>query len=130
MGSTLLTIGGVVQLLILALHLAMFFGFASAATLPADVKPTLHIFNAAVTTLVAFVAYVSFFRKRELLTTGLGRAVCLFVAVFYLQRAVVEVVVRAFDPVFFPILCAIAAIYAVAAFAPARPARETAQPTL
>jgi hypothetical protein len=128
MGSILLTIGGVVQLLVLALHVTMFFGIASAAALPADVKPTLHIFNAAVATLVAFIAYVSLFRKRELLTTGLGRAVCLFVGFFYLQRAVVEVVVRKLDPIFFPILCAVAALYAVAAFAPTRSPAPAGKP--
>ena len=59
MKSILLIIGGVIQVLILALHIAIYFGIASAESMGADMKVTAHIFNAAVTITVLFFAYVS-----------------------------------------------------------------------
>lgn len=122
------TIAGVVQVPIIALHVAMFFGMAKATEIPVPLKPLLHIFNAAVLTTVIFFAYISLFRRRELLETPLGRAVCWFIAVFYLQRGLTEVVVSGFRPVTFGILLAVAALYAIAA-APPWPRRATTAAT-
>jgi len=128
MGRILLIVGGVFQVLIVALHVSMFFGISRAPDLPGDIRPLLHIFNAAVLTVVIFCAYVSFFQRRELIQTGLGRATCLFIGVFYLQRGLVEVVVRGIHPASLAPLCLIAALYFIAPFAP-RHARgpETAE---
>jgi len=127
LGSILLLIGGVFQILVIALHVAMFFGIAKApgADLPAVIKPLLHIFNAAVTAVVLFFAYVSLFRRRELVQTGLGRATCLFIGVFYLQRGLVEVVVRGVSPTSLSLLCLIAAFYFLAPFIPHPAANRT-----
>ncbi len=122
MKRVLLVAGGIVQMLIVALHVAMFFGLARATEVPAGLKPTLYIFNAAVLTTVLFFAYVSFFRRRELLETSFGRGVAWFIAVFYAQRGLSEVVVRGLDPVSLAVMLAIAAIYAVVAL-PSRTAR-------
>ncbi len=119
MKRVLLIVGGIVQVLIIALHVAMFFGLRATSQVPQDLKPLLYIFNAAVTTLVIFLAYVSFFRRSELLSTPLGRGVCWFVAAFYAQRGLTRLVVRGFDPPDLAIMLAIAAIYAIVAL-PAR----------
>ena len=111
MATKLLIAAGVVQVLVTVLHVGIFFGIASSTELTEANKVMAHIFNAAVTVTVAFFAYVSLFRRRELLATGLGRATCLFMGVFYLQRGLVEVVVRGFNPVSFGLLVAIAALY-------------------
>jgi hypothetical protein len=72
---------------------------------------------------VAFLAYVSLFKRKDLLGTGLGRVVCFFAALVYVQRGLVEVLVRGFgDPLWLILFGAIAALYVVAAWPP-RPGR-------
>jgi len=111
----LLIIGGIVQVLIVALHVTMFFGLARTKEIPPGLKPTLYIFNAAVLTVVLFFAYVSFLWRRELIETVFGRAVGWFIAVFYVQRGLTEVLVSGLHPVSLGMMLAIAALYAVAA---------------
>ena len=115
MKSKLLIAGGVIQVLIVILHIGIFFGIASSAELGANTKVTSHIFNAAVTITVLFFAYVSLFRREDLLNTGFGRMVCWFIAVFYLQRGLVEAFLRGIDPVNIVLCLAIAALYILAA---------------
>jgi hypothetical protein len=124
--SALLLIGGIIQVLVFALHVAMVFGNAQRAapagmdaTAWAKLQSSLHIFNASVATAVLCFAYVSLFKRAELLTTGLGRTICAFIAAFYLQRMLVPVIVRGvgsfLDPVFTPLLLGTVALYAFAA---------------
>ncbi len=115
MKKVLLVIGGIVQVLIVALHVAMFFGLARASEVPAALKPSLYIFNAAVLTAVLFFAYVSFFRRRELIETPLGRAVGWFIAIFYAQRGILGAAIHGPSVFDLVILLAIAALYAIAA---------------
>lgn len=116
MKSILLIIGGVIQVLILALHIAIFFGIASAESMGADMKVTAHIFNAAVTVTVFFFAYVSLFRRQDLLGTSFGRIVSWFIAVFYLQRGLVEVFLRGFEFLNIVICVVITALYVIVAW--------------
>jgi hypothetical protein len=125
MKSKLLIVGGVVQILIFALHIGIFFGITSSAELGADAKVSVHIFNAAVTVTVMFFAYVSLLRRQDLLNTGFGRTVCWFIAVFYLQRGFVEAFLRGVDPVNLGLCLAIAALY-IAATLPSKPQAQTA----
>jgi hypothetical protein len=124
MAKILLIVGGLVQVVAAALHVGIFYGIASNPVLPAAAKPTAHIFNAAVLTTAVFFAYVSLFRTRDLLNTGLGRIVCLYIGVFYLQGNLVEMIVRGLDPVRLGITCAVAALYFVAPFATRKAARR------
>jgi hypothetical protein len=114
-GPALLFIGGVFQALAVALHVVMFFGISKS---PEATRPLLYIFNGAVLATVIFFAYVSFFRRRELIQTGLGRATCLFIGVFYLQRGLVEVVASGLNPASLSLLCLVAALYVIAPFTP------------
>jgi hypothetical protein len=116
--SILLIIGGVIQVLIVALHIGIFYGIAVHSGLPANAQVTVHIFNAAVTVTVIFFAYVSLVRRNELIGTNLGRIVMWFIAVFYLQRGFVELFLRGFNPVNLGLSIIIAALYAVAAIPP------------
>lgn len=120
--SILLLAGGLVQALIVALHVGLAVGLqrgAAPAGVAAEVWPTLkasqHIFNAAVATAVLGFACMSLFHRTELLTTRLGRTVCVFIALFYLQRAGVAGVLRGFEPGFGILLVGLAAVYVVAA---------------
>lgn len=92
--SVILLIGGIVQVLITILHITIFWGISSNSTLLPAVKITSHIFNAAVLTSVIFLAYVSLFRIKDLINTRIGNIICIFAAVFYLQRGFVELYLR------------------------------------
>jgi hypothetical protein len=114
MRPILLVVGGVFQILIVLLHIGIFFGIASSATMPANDKISAYIFNAAVTVTVIFFGYVSLFRRKDLLNTKLGLIICLFISIFYLQRGVVELFLRGFEIFNLGLCIAIAAIYLVA----------------
>ncbi len=116
MNRVLLIAGGVFQILFVAVHIAMFFGLAKANEVPQGVKPLMHIFNAAVLAVVLFFAYISLLRRRDLAETSMGRAVCWFIALFYLQRGVVAAIVQPFNPVDFGVMMAVATIYGLAAY--------------
>jgi len=112
----LLVTGGIFQALVAIMHVGMFFGISKDPALPAATKPLLYIFNSAVLATVLFFTYASFFRRRELIQTGLGRATCLFIGAFYVQRGLVDAVVNAVNPVFLGLLCLVAAFYFLAPF--------------
>jgi hypothetical protein len=118
MKNIFLIIAGVIQVLVAVLHVAIFRGIAVDAGLADKVKEGAQIFNAAVLTTVLFFAYVSLFRRRDLLGTSLGRAVCIFIAIFYCQRAVVEAILRGIEPIGFSLLLLVSALYIVAALRP------------
>jgi hypothetical protein len=115
MKSKLLLIGGIIQILVAALHIGIFFGVASSE-LAQDTKISIHIFNAAVFVTVIFFAYVSLFRKRDLISTSFGRIVSGFIAVFYLQRGLVELFLRGFDAVSITLCAIITVLYVTAAW--------------
>lgn len=123
MKPILLVTGGVIQILITLLHVGIFFGISRSAELSANAKLTSYIFNAAVTAVVLFFAYVSFFHRRDLIETPLGRVVGFFVAAFYLQRGLVEVFLRGINPLNLGLSLAIAALYVVAVWPSPRAAQ-------
>jgi hypothetical protein len=118
MKPILLVIGGIIQILILALHIGMFFGISSSSDMPTNFKISAHIFNAAVTVTVLFFAYVSLLRRKDLISTKLGHIICIFTALFYLQRGLVELFLRGFDAVTLGLCIVITAIYIIAILPP------------
>jgi hypothetical protein len=109
----LLLIGGFIQVLIVFLHIGIFFGIASSTDLSATSKVSVHIFNAAVLATVMFFAYVSLFRRKEIIDTTLGKTVAVFIVIFYIQRALVEVFLRGVDWFILGLALAIAALYII-----------------
>ena len=96
----------------------------SSMNVPVHVPPG-HVVaseDATVATAVLFFAYVSLFKRRELMETPLGRVVCGCVALFYLEGAVTGAVERGFDPVDLVVFSAIAFLYLFVA-APRRPGK-------
>ncbi len=115
MKSKFLTITGIIQILIALLHISIIFGITRAPELAADAKITLHLLNAAVLTTVFYFAWVSFFQRAEMLGTKFGRGLAWFIAIFYLQRGIVELFIRGFNPAMFGLAVVIAAMYIVIA---------------
>lgn len=131
--SVLLLIGGIVQASFVALHVAMIFGIRSrpapdgmAAAAWSSLQQSMHVFNGTVLAAVLCFAYVSIFKRAELLSTSLGRTVCAFIALLYVQRVVVPALLRGFEPGFGSLLLALAAVYAWAAIPPRRSAAQAA----
>jgi hypothetical protein len=128
--SAVLIIGGIVQVLVAALHIGIFSSIAAreipgiAADDLAKIKVFMYLLNAAVLATVLFFAYVSLLRRRDLIATPLGRATAVFIVLFYVQRAVVEVIVSGFNPAPFTLLIAIAALYAFVALPVRQPPEE------
>lgn len=126
MKRILLIVGGVMQLLLALLHAFMFRGIAALKIEPA-LKDTGQIFNAAVLTTVLFFAYVSFFEVRTLTGRRFGRIVLLFIAIFYLQRGLVELFLRGVQPLSLAICLGLALLY-VLVMVPEKP--RPAQPAV
>lgn len=95
--QALLTISGILQALLALLHVTMFFGSATLVQLPENLKRSFPGFNAAVVMTVLGLAYLCLFKGRELVETSIGRAVCWFSALFYLQRSIVGLACPGFD---------------------------------
>ena len=119
MGRILLLVGGLVNAFIFVMHISFIFGIQSS-DMPPHVKQVAHLYNGCVMTTVLFFAYVSLFKWRDLLNTSLGRWTCALISVFYLQRGVVEVIVRSFEPGYFALFMGLTILYAVAPLAAGR----------
>ncbi|MBN2172278.1 MAG: hypothetical protein JW819_13240 [Candidatus Krumholzibacteriota bacterium] len=123
MANALLVIGGVLNLVFGAYHVWLSRAIrASASLLPID-RGFLQIFNLGTTILVLFFAYVSFFHRRELVDTALGRTTLVFVFAFFLVRLVAQLLFLGF---WLPIVagCAVtAALYLVPLFLRREPVR-------
>ncbi|RPH33720.1 MAG: hypothetical protein EHM93_03540 [Bacteroidales bacterium] len=113
MKSTFLIIGGVMQLLLVFLHISIFFSIPQNPDLNANAKESAYIFNACVTITVMFFAYVSFFKRQELINSNIGRIVAFFIALYYITRGLVEVILRGINPLSLSVLIAIAVLYMV-----------------
>jgi len=109
MVNTLLALGGVLNLVFGAYQVWLGRAIrASANLLPID-RGLLQIFNLGTTILVLFFAYVSFFHRRELVETGLGRTTLIFVFAFYLVRLIAQLLFLGF---WLPVVvgCAVTAV--------------------
>ncbi len=93
----LLTAAAILQATLAARHAVAFFQPATPADLPERLGRSFSGFNAAATIVVVFFAYLSFFKQRELVETRLGRILCWFIALVYLQRVILDVLVPGFD---------------------------------
>jgi hypothetical protein len=94
MKETLLLVGGAVNLLFGLFHVWLATAIQSSKSLSAPDRALMHMLSVAVTCFILFFAYVSFFHRGALLSTELGTAMLVLVALIYLSRAVEEIVFR------------------------------------
>jgi hypothetical protein len=65
--------------------------------------------------MIAFAAWVSFFRVKKLIHTGLSKSTLILIAVFYASRALEEIVLAPrFSPIIFAVCLLVAIIYLTA----------------
>lgn len=113
MSRVLLTVGGIVNVLFGLFH--VFLGW-QIQTVPA-LQPSrglLQALNVGGTLMILFLAYASLFQRREMLSTGLGRATQVLAILLYWTRAAEEFVLFSFTPVIFVSCLAAGGIYAAA----------------
>ncbi len=98
--NALLILNGVIQLAFALFHVQL--GMAiSRVTGIGDARPLMIALNASGTGMFFFFAYASLVPRRQLVTTHLGRAVLVLIAVTYLVRAAEEAVIFHFNPLVF-----------------------------
>ncbi|RPH31782.1 MAG: hypothetical protein EHM93_12185 [Bacteroidales bacterium] len=107
----ILTIVGVILALFVIFHIGIAYNIAISSVLTPEIKNSIQIFNAAVTFTLAFFAYVSLFKRDEMLNSKLGRFTSGFIAVFFVQRAIVDIALNGFNPFLISTLLIISIIY-------------------
>ncbi|MCP4659997.1 MAG: hypothetical protein GY856_31730 [bacterium] len=120
MPKILLTIGGVGQVILGIFHLGLGWRIHHWSELPVDARALMAMLNVAGILFIFFFAYVSFFCKEELLTTGLGKAVLVLILLMYLSRAGEEIVLPGFSVMIFVVCLLISGIYLVPLLASGR----------
>ncbi len=83
----LLIIAGVLNLLLGAFHIAMFWGIAGMKGVPEPLRISAFTFNGIAVLGLAYLAFAFLTRSKDVMTTGLGTATLVFGALFYLWRA-------------------------------------------
>jgi len=94
MSKALLIAGGILNALFAVFH----FALPSLAqwqdtlsTISTDNQAVMYTLNLAVALVLLVFGYVSVFHRRDLLTTNLGKALAISIALFWLVRAVAEI---------------------------------------
>jgi len=93
--ESILLVGGFYHLAGAVFHLMfwkLFHWNKELATLNALNRAVMQILNLCLTFVFIMFAYLSIFYRAELLSTGLGRAVLLLISVFWILRAVEQIV--------------------------------------
>lgn len=112
MNTWLLRVGGAWNAFFTLFHALSAYGIQTAPGLDPAVRALLQMLNTGVILMLAYAAFVSFARGRELLTTSVGRATTVLVALFYGVRAAEEVLLSpSFSPVIFAVCLLVATIY-------------------
>jgi hypothetical protein len=116
MKKTWFVIGGGLNVLFGLLHIWLGWEFHHATHLSPDYRALLEMFNVGETLVVFFFAYASFFCRKELLTTALGKSVLVLILLTYLSRAAEEVILSpVFSVVIFATCLLVAGVYLAAA---------------
>jgi len=92
MSRVLIAAGAILNFLFGLFHIWLFWSIYQAKGLSHGIHGLMLGFAVGGTLSIFFMAYVSAFCARELLTTGIGRSVLVLVALTYLSRAVEEFV--------------------------------------
>lgn len=109
--NKILLVGGIINLVFGGLHLSlpkMLNWSDTLSCLTPDNRATVFILNGSLAFVCLMFAYLSLFNRKEILGTGIGRAVTAAIGLFYILRAVTQVVysgLSAPDTPFWVILC-------------------------
>jgi hypothetical protein len=115
MRQTLLVIGGGLNVLFGLLHIWLGWEFHHATHLSPDDRALMEMLNVGAILFVFFFAYASFFYRKELLSTALGKAVLALILLMYLSRAAEEVILSpVFSAVIFAVCLLVAGVYLAA----------------
>ncbi len=115
MKNRLLVIGGGFNVLFGLLHIWLGWELYRAAHLSPDDRALVEMLNVGVALSIFFFAYASFFCRRDLLSTALGKATLVLILLFYLARAVEEVILApAFSAAIFVACLLVAGVYLAA----------------
>ena len=121
MNETLIVAGGVYNAAFAVFHLffwKLFRWREDLASLSGLNRPVMQILNLCLTFAFVVFAWVSLFHAGELLSTSLGRTLAALIAVFWLLRAIEQVIFfglrRAVSVAFFLVFLGGSALYAAA----------------
>ncbi len=93
MNKFLLRFGGAINLLFVVFQLAMVQSIGEAlASLSPDIRATVSTLNLNTAFILLIFAYLAIFRWRDLLTTRLGHITAIAISLFWLLRAIDQVV--------------------------------------
>ena len=116
MKPTLLVISGGLNVLFGLLHIWLGWEFHHATHLSPDDRALMEMLNVCAILLILFFAYASFFCRKELLSTALGKAVLVLILLMYLSRAIEEVILSpTFSAIIFVTCLLVAGVYLAAA---------------
>ena len=95
MNKILLLIGGIINLVFSLLHLTLGKALNWSETLSCltlDNRATIYTLNIHLAFTCLVFAYLSLFHRKDMLTTGIGRAITAAIGLFYILRAVNQVI--------------------------------------
>jgi hypothetical protein len=92
MNKLLLRTGGVINALFFLFHIWLGWRIWHWTGVPEGLRALLEIFNVGGALFIAFFAYASLLRTKEVLETGLGRSVGVLVILLYAARVASEFV--------------------------------------
>ena len=121
MSKRLLLIGGVMNGFFTIFHIWLGWQIQMLPDLLPDYKALMQMLNVGVVLIIALATFVSFYCRRDLLTTDLGKTTMILIALFYGTRAAEEIILApSFSPMIFGICLVVAMIYVLAIAGAAR----------
>ncbi len=116
MNKTLYRIGGTINTLLAVLHFLFWKLLNWSETLSClsrDNRSIVYSLNLHCSFLIVLFAYVSFFHNIDMLKSKTGRVLTGFIAFFYFQRAVEDIIFWGIDPVIFTLCMITGVIYSL-----------------
>ncbi len=117
-------LGGIIQALFTLFHIYLAYDISRISTLNADDIIFMQMLNVGGIIIIGFFTYVSFFHSEDLTELRLGRLILWLIIVFYLSRAMEEIMYYGTQfsrPIFF-ICLSVSFLYIVILFTKIRKA--------
>jgi hypothetical protein len=131
MPKTLLYITGFLNLLFGLFHVYLGYEISASSNLAQDPRSMLQGLNVSSALMIFFLAYVCLLHQRDMLTTGLGKAVLVLGTLVYLSRAAEEFFWFRFSPLMTTACLLVGGLHLILLLWPdakdASPASRTAQ---